>query len=252
MRILSAVAFALGLLVAILAARTAHAEPAVTLAEARDAIAIYEEGKRRQAAGEHEAAYLLYLEADAMYPGALPKFRAARCLEELGRAPEALALYRDFVSLVDEGDEPKHADLVAEAKARIAALEPKPAAHKSAKKKQAPPTPRVPAPPLPADDGLALRVSGFVLLGLTLGSGAGLAGSFAHSRLANSSLERDRASMAVNVLGPVTAGLAIATAVVLPLGYRDAADRDEPAQARVELAPLATPTEAGLSATARF
>jgi hypothetical protein len=207
----------------------------VSRAQALDAVAIFEEGKEREAAGDCEAALLLYREADSLYPGALPKYRIAACLDTLGRRSDAIEAYRAFLG--HEGAA-KHEPLVTRSQARLEALEekddappPRPKRKKDDKRaKQAPvrdKPARDRAPSVPASDAdsgsaaTALRVVGFVSLGLAVTSGAALAAVATQAYMAPREDERANYATARTALIPVVAATALTSCVTLPLGYRD-------------------------------
>jgi hypothetical protein len=215
-------AFLVGaLLLAVTGANAEDQAAQVSLEEARGAIALFNEGKRVQGAGDFEGAYLLFREADAMYPGALPKYRSAVCLDALGRTAEAVAGYRAFVAFAQKAG--KHADLVALARTRLAVLAPPKLTEKVAVSHAAPaarPT-HLSVDPAPESNPLPLRVTGFVLLGAALATGAALAATFAQSRMTEDAREREEKGTAATILAPITASFALGAVIVLPLGYRE-------------------------------
>jgi len=70
-------------------------------------------------------------------------------------------------------------------------------------------------------------VTGFVLLGATLGAGAAFAATFAQSRTAASEPDRQRYGIAAGILAPTTAALALGTVIVLPLSFRSDDDAEK-------------------------
>lgn len=224
-----------------LAALPAKAD--VTVTEARDAVAIYDEGKRLQEKGDFEGAYLLFVEADRMYPGALPKYRMAVCLDALGRTKEAIAAYRAFLEVA----EPKHQESIAAVRSRLKALEPPKKRVRVASAVARPPVRTAEAHRDVKDnpakqDPLPMRVTGFVLLGATLGAGAAFAATYAQSRTAESEQDRQRYGIAAGILAPTTAALALGAVIVLPLSFRSDDDAEEK---EAFVTPYAGPTGAG-------
>jgi len=100
------------------AAATAKAEEAKR-AEARQSYAAAEEKLK---ASDYAGAYELYAVANDLVPAPITIFKMAHCQDQLGKAAEAIALYRAFL-----GANPPTslADRVTEANARIAELEKK-------------------------------------------------------------------------------------------------------------------------------
>ena len=242
--------FFLGVMLAALPARAD-----VTVGEARDAVAIYDEGKRLQEKGDFEGAYLLYREADAMYPGALPKYRIAVCLDALDRTKEAITAYRAFLELA----EPKHQDLISVVRSRLKALEPpkkrvrvaSDVARARVRVAEAHRPVKDPATDTAKDtakieqDPLPMRVTGFVLLGATLGAGAAFAATYAQSRTAAREPDRQRYGIAAGILAPTTAALALGAVIVLPLSFRSDDSDDDAEEKEAFVTPYAGPTGAG-------
>ncbi|MBI4703016.1 MAG: PEGA domain-containing protein, partial [Deltaproteobacteria bacterium] len=89
-------------------------------AKKQEAVAALKQGKKLFEGGKHDAALPLFQKADALRPGAAPKYYAAACLDKLGKKQEALDGYKVFM-----GSEPgeKLQDEVKTAIGRIKELE---------------------------------------------------------------------------------------------------------------------------------
>lgn len=79
----------------------------------------YMEGRKHMKAGDYELAAGRFARADALFPGAAPKYNFARCLDEMGQRSRAIAAYRRFI---DSKPGQKYLDRVAEAHKRIGEL----------------------------------------------------------------------------------------------------------------------------------
>jgi tetratricopeptide (TPR) repeat protein len=201
---------------------------ATSRAQAQAGIAAYQSGKATLAKGDLEAAYMLFWEADALYPGALPKYWQARCLDDLGQRQEAVAAYKTFL---DSKPPAKHRELIAQAEQRLSALQ-QPKAKRTPMAKRAPePTAKQKAPvvvepneeaskdPREQDDRTAMKVVGFTFLAASLGSGAALIASFERAHNARSPSDREAYATATQALVPVTVATLLTTAVLLPLSF---------------------------------
>lgn len=83
----------------------------------------YGTGKKSFEAGKYEDAIAAFKQADALVPGPAPRYFIAQAYDKLDKAAESVAAYKAYLEL--NPDEKKEAKKIAEAKERIAALEPK-------------------------------------------------------------------------------------------------------------------------------
>ena len=100
-------------------------EPKKGLSDAKkkdEAKKAFGEGKTRFDKNEFESAYACFKLADSYVPGAQPKYRLAAALDKMGKVQEAAAAYSEFLAYVGPTPDDKFKDIVADAKAREAAL----------------------------------------------------------------------------------------------------------------------------------
>lgn len=98
----------------------AYAQAAPTDAQKDEAKTNFKDGKKAFDAGDFAAALPFFQKADALYPGAAPKYKIAESFDKLGRAEEAVAAYRTFI---DSKPSETYADRMATAGKRIVELE---------------------------------------------------------------------------------------------------------------------------------
>lgn len=81
---------------------------------------LYGEAQAKFKEGDFAGALPLFQQADESVPGAAPKHKVALCYDKLGKGPEAVAAYKDFLA---SNPSEKYADRAEAAKKRIAELE---------------------------------------------------------------------------------------------------------------------------------
>jgi hypothetical protein len=86
----------------------------------KDAKVAYDAGKLKMDQGNYAGALPDFQRADALWPGAAPKYNIALCYDKLGRNAEAIAAYRTFIN---SNPGAKYADRVVAAGRRISELE---------------------------------------------------------------------------------------------------------------------------------
>jgi hypothetical protein len=159
------------LALALASPRAARAQPD-NLAAARS---LFAEAVQDEDAGRFAVALLKFEKVRDVRDTAPVEYRIATCHEGLGEGPQAVAAYRAAVALGQ--DDPKSADVVRAASARIDALAPALPAPAPAPAPAAAPAPApAPAPAsAPAEPSRAWRTAGWI----AAGGGAALAGAAA-------------------------------------------------------------------------
>jgi tetratricopeptide (TPR) repeat protein len=79
------------------ATRQAEEEEAKATAAKAEAGRLFQSANAKLAARDHLAAAALYAQADGVWPGAKPKYKAALSYDKVGRLDEAIAWYRKFL-----------------------------------------------------------------------------------------------------------------------------------------------------------
>ena len=85
----------------------------------------YKEAEAKYDKGDYAGALVLYQEADDLVPGPPPKYKAAACLDKMGKAVEAVAAYQKFLDANPDAE--KFKEKIADAKGRQDAIKKTPA-----------------------------------------------------------------------------------------------------------------------------
>jgi serine/threonine-protein kinase len=147
------------------AARIAEEEEAKATAAKNEAGRLYQEANSRFAGRDYLAAAELYAQADGVWPGAKPKYKAALSYDKVGRRDEAIAWYRRFLESAPDPASFTQGEITESTKRlvlleRVAAMRPRPgpaqppaAASPSGEPKAEPAASAKPDAPPPAASG---------------------------------------------------------------------------------------------------